>query len=73
MEMQCRPLEDKTVQSPGAQIAITQRADETVWTENSHKYTTEEVVGMARETGYECVAQWVDEEWPFAQSLLIAR
>ena len=73
IEMHLRSLEDQTVQIPGAQITITLRADETVWTENSHKYTTEEVVGMARETGYECVAQWVDEEWPFAQSLLIAR
>jgi L-histidine N-alpha-methyltransferase len=73
IEMHLRSLMDQTVQIPGAQITITLRADETVWTENSHKYTTEEVVGMARETGYECVAQWVDEEWPFAQSLLIAR
>ena len=23
-------------------------------------------------SGFECVRQWVDQEWPFAESLLIA-
>jgi hypothetical protein len=27
---------------------------------------------MGRRTGFECVAQWVDGEWPFAESLLVA-
>jgi len=27
---------------------------------------------MAERTGFRCEGQWVDEEWPFAQNLLIA-
>ena len=73
IEMHLRSLAEQTVQIPGAQTTVSLRPDETIWTENSHKYTTEEVVHMAEETGFKCVAQWVDQEWPFAQSLLIAR
>ena len=45
---------------------------ETIWTESSHKYNTAEAVDLARRTGYCCKAQWIDREWPFAHSLLIA-
>jgi len=27
---------------------------------------------MAARAGYHCRAQWVDSEWPFAQSLYVA-
>jgi hypothetical protein len=27
---------------------------------------------MAERTGFRCDAQWIDEEWPFAQNLLLA-
>jgi hypothetical protein len=27
---------------------------------------------MASRTGFECVTQWVDEEWGFAENLLVA-
>jgi hypothetical protein len=27
---------------------------------------------MGERTGFRCEGQWVDEEWPFAQNLLIA-
>ena len=48
-------------------------ARETIWTESSHKYTPEESRDIARRTGFEFVGQWLDEEWPFAESLLVAR
>jgi L-histidine Nalpha-methyltransferase len=47
-------------------------AGETIWTESSHKYSTEEIVRMSGDTGFRCQAQWVDEEWSFAESLLTA-
>jgi len=43
-----------------------------MWTESSHKYRPEEVVRMAEQARFRCDAQWVDTEWPFAESLLIA-
>jgi hypothetical protein len=27
---------------------------------------------MARDSGFSCQAQWIDEQWPFAENLLIA-
>jgi len=45
---------------------------ETIWTESSHKYSPDEVFQMVRQSGFRCEAQWIDEEWPFAENLLIA-
>ncbi len=49
------------------------RSGETIWTESSHKYRAEEVVEMAGSVGFGLESQWIDAEWPFAESLLIAR
>ena len=46
--------------------------DETIWTESSHKYRAEEISAMARRNGFRCDAQWIDYQWPFAESLLAA-
>jgi hypothetical protein len=27
---------------------------------------------MAKDAGFSCQAQWIDEQWPFAENLLIA-
>jgi L-histidine N-alpha-methyltransferase len=53
----------------GLQVRFTE--GETIWTESSHKYQPAEVVAMAQRTGFRCDGQWIDEEWPFAQNLLI--
>jgi uncharacterized SAM-dependent methyltransferase len=45
---------------------------ETIWTESSHKYSRHEILQMALATGFHCQSQWIDDEWPFAESLLIA-
>lgn len=48
------------------------RAGETIWTESSHKYNPDEVIQMGSRTGFRCVQQWCDAEWPFAQNLFFA-
>ncbi len=63
---------DQTVRVRAAEFSGTLRAGETIWTESCHKYNSTEVVEMARRTGYRCQAQWVDAEWPYAQSLFLA-
>jgi uncharacterized SAM-dependent methyltransferase len=45
---------------------------ETIWTESSHKYRSEEIPVMGRRTGFRCDAQWLESEWLFAENLLIA-
>ncbi len=72
IEMYLRPTRRQTLEVRKAEFSVTFEKDETIWTESSHKYRPEEVVQMAERAGFRCEAQWVDAEWPFAQSLLIA-
>jgi L-histidine N-alpha-methyltransferase len=72
MEMHLRSTRRQTVGIRAAGLRIMMEEDETIWTESSHKYNAEEVPGMASRTGFRCDGQWIDEEWPFAQNLLIA-
>ena len=72
VEMHLLSTRDQTVTIPAAGFSVRFRAGETIWTESSHKYSREEIFKMARDTGFRCEAQWVDAEWPFAESLLVA-
>jgi L-histidine N-alpha-methyltransferase len=69
IEMHLRSEVAQTVRIPKADFEFTLRAGETIWTESSHKFGLVEIQEMARKTGFVCVKQWVDEEWPFAESL----
>jgi dimethylhistidine N-methyltransferase len=72
VEMHLRSLREQTVTIAHARCTVSFAKDETIWTESSHKYRTEEIPDMARRTGYRCDSQWVDSEWLFAENLLIA-
>jgi L-histidine N-alpha-methyltransferase len=54
-------------------LSVTFDEDETVLTETDHKYSLEEVQSMSEETGFRRAEQFVEREWPFAESLLIAK
>jgi L-histidine N-alpha-methyltransferase len=69
--MHLRSTQDQIVLIPAAKLEIRFKEGETIWTESSHKYQPAEVVAMAQRTGFRCEGQWIDEEWPFAQNLLI--
>jgi L-histidine N-alpha-methyltransferase len=72
VEMHLRSTCRQTVHIPAAELSVEFLEGETIWTESSHKYSAEEVFEMARTTGFRCEAQWIDEQWPFAENLLIA-
>lgn len=72
IEMYLLSVSEQTVRIPGANLIITFERGETIWTESSHKYSLSEVIQMAQQSGFRCDAQWVDEEWPFAQSFFVA-
>lgn len=72
VEMHLRSKRDQTVTIGAAGFSVRFAEGETIWTESSHKYSKDEVVQMAVDTGFNCEAQWVDREWPFAESLLVA-
>jgi L-histidine Nalpha-methyltransferase len=69
MHLLSRVAQTATIHKAGLTVRL--REGETIWTESSHKYNREEVVLMAERTGFHCDGQWVDLEWPFAQSLFI--
>jgi uncharacterized SAM-dependent methyltransferase len=71
VEMHLRSLTDQTI-SIGNDFKATMRHGETIWTESSYKFRCEDVAALARKTGFKCETQWVDEDWPFAQSLFRA-
>ncbi|MBZ5534641.1 MAG: L-histidine N(alpha)-methyltransferase [Acidobacteriia bacterium] len=73
IEMHLRSRVPQTVAIPRANFEVRFEADETIWTESCHKYTTDDVLSMAGRCGFECEGQWVDTEWPFAESLFVAR
>lgn len=72
VEMHLMSKRDQTVTIPGAGFSVRFIAGETIWTESSHKYAKKEVFEMASDTGFRCETQWIDNEWPFAENLLIA-
>jgi dimethylhistidine N-methyltransferase len=72
IEMHLVSAAEQRVAIPAAGLSVNFRKDETMWTESCHKYNSVEVREMAALTGFRCRAQWVDSEWPYAQSLLVA-
>ena len=71
IEMHLRSLGRQRVDIPGSGLRIRLEEGETIWTESSHKYSPSEPIEMAARTGFRCEAQWVDQEWPFAQNLWV--
>jgi dimethylhistidine N-methyltransferase len=72
VEMHLESKRRQVVSIPAAEIAIEFLEGETIWTESSHKYSADEIFETARNAGFRCEAQWIDEQWPFAENLLIA-
>jgi L-histidine Nalpha-methyltransferase len=72
IEMHLVAQRDQTVTIPAAGCAVQFKSGETIWTESSYKFSSGEIFQMAERTGFRAHAQWVDEEWPFAETLLIA-
>jgi len=69
IEMHLRSLTDQKV-SIGPDFSVEFRRGETIRTECSYKFRREDVIDLAERAGFSCRVQWIDREWPFAQSLL---
>src|SRR5690242_15992360 len=72
VEMHLRSRRNQVVTIPRAGLTVSFGEGETIWTESSHKYCPEEMSRIAREAGFFCKAQWIDQEWPFAENLFVA-
>ncbi len=71
IEMHLRSKSDQTI-SINRNFSVSLMKRETIWTESSYKFRPEQVRAMAERGGFSCELQWLDEQWPFAQSLLRA-
>jgi L-histidine N-alpha-methyltransferase len=69
IEMHLRSRIDQTVSIAEANLTVRFQSGETIWTESSHKFHPSEMAELAAQTGFRTAAQWVDEEWPFVESL----
>lgn len=69
IEMHLRSLANQTVSFRG-NLQVRFAEGETIWTESSYKFHPEQIRMMSERAGFNCEAQWIDKEWPFAQSLL---
>jgi dimethylhistidine N-methyltransferase len=69
IEMHLVSQERQSVNVAGANCYATFDAGESIWTEASQKFTTEMLWGYALDSGFAPRAQWIDREWPFAESL----
>jgi len=72
IEMHLRSLVRQRVQVRKAHLVVDFDQGETIFTEACHKFRPEQICSMARTAGFRLSAQWVDQEWPFAENLLIA-
>jgi L-histidine N-alpha-methyltransferase len=72
VEMRLRSKRKQDVTIPRADLTVSFAEGETIWTESSHKYGPTEPLQIARDTGFFCKAQWIDQEWPFAENLFVA-
>jgi dimethylhistidine N-methyltransferase len=73
VEMHLRSLIRQNVRIPDAGIVARFQRGETIWTESSHKFKAPELIDLGTKSGFECAVQWQDAEWPFCESLFIAR
>jgi L-histidine Nalpha-methyltransferase len=72
VEMHLRSDRRQIVSIPAAEVVVEFQEGETIWTESSHKYASDEIAGIAQRAGFHCQVQWIDEQWPFAENLLVA-
>ena len=67
MHLRSKVWQRITIRKAGFRFYL--REGETIWTESSHKYDPQEVIQMGERAGYRSAGQWLDSEWPFAQTL----
>jgi L-histidine N-alpha-methyltransferase len=72
IELHLRSLIDQQVEIRRAGCSVTFAANETIWTESSHKFRPSDIAAIAQRCGFRCDSQWMDTTWPFAENLLIA-
>lgn len=69
IEMHLLSCRQQSVYIGALDKVFTFEAGETICTEFSHKFTEKELAAYARSSGFKPVDIWIDDEWPFTESL----
>jgi dimethylhistidine N-methyltransferase len=72
IEMHLRSRAAQQVRIADLDCAVEFRKRETIFTESSHKFRPEQIRALGERAGFDCLGQWIDREWPFAESLFVA-
>jgi dimethylhistidine N-methyltransferase len=72
IEMHLRSTEYQIASIKQADLIVDFVPNETICTEACHKFRPDQICVLARTTGFQVAAQWIDTEWAFAESLLVA-
>jgi L-histidine N-alpha-methyltransferase len=71
MHLVAREAMDVTIPALGITVAF--EPGETIWTESSYKYAPGDPAAIGSRAGFVPGDAWIDEEWPFAETLLLVR
>ena len=71
IEMHLRSRARQTVRIGRAALDVEFAAGETILTEVCHKFRADQIGPLACSAGFHLQGQWLDEEWGFAESLLV--
>ena len=71
IEMHLRSRDRQKVRIREAMMEVDFAAGETIRTEVCYKFREDQIAGLARAAGFRVTRQWVDEQWGFAESLLV--
>jgi dimethylhistidine N-methyltransferase len=69
IEMHLRSRVAQKVAIRALDLTIEFARGETIWTESSHKFRTEEIRWLGEQAGWQTKQQWLDHDWGFAETL----
>lgn len=69
IEMHLQALHPIRVRVAAADVEVSLKAQETIWTESSHKFSQERLLALAQAARFTHTVQWVNDEWRFAHNL----
>lgn len=72
IEMHLRSKLYQIVSIKRADLIVDFVPNETICTEACHKFLPDRLRTIARTSGFRLEAQWMDQDWPFAENLMIA-
>lgn len=72
IEMHLVSLHDQVVRVEALELDLALARGETIWTESSQRFAPGEIARWGEDVGFRTEAEWVDAEWPFAHTLMVA-